>query len=72
VLTGVVSYTELDTAAPVAVAIRATGMRWLAIIVDLGALAGLTSVILVMLMSQPRLFFSMAKLIFIFYFLFFT
>ncbi|CAG8611314.1 4405_t:CDS:2 [Paraglomus brasilianum] len=61
VMTGVVSYTELNTAAPIAVAIRATGMRWLGIIVDLGALAGLTSVILVMIMSQPRIFYTMAK-----------
>ncbi|CAG8534066.1 5672_t:CDS:2 [Paraglomus occultum] len=60
VMTGVVSYKDLNTAAPIAVAIQATGMRWLAIIVDIGAIAGLTSVILVMIMSQPRIFYTMA------------
>ncbi|RIA83029.1 amino acid permease-domain-containing protein [Glomus cerebriforme] len=61
VLTGVVSYHELDSSAPIAVAVSATGMRWLGIIVDLGALAGLTSVILTSLMGQPRIFYSMAN-----------
>ncbi|CAG8534084.1 5673_t:CDS:2 [Paraglomus occultum] len=53
VMTGVVNYTQLNSAAPIAVAIQATGMRWLTVIIDLGALAGLTSVILISLMSQP-------------------
>ena len=60
-MTGVVNYTELNTAAPIAVAIQATGMRWLTVIIDLGALAGLTSVILISLMSQPRIFYIMAQ-----------
>src|SRR5205085_1010112 len=44
-----------------AVAIAAMGMPWLSGFVNLGAIAGLTSVILVMLLSQPRIFFAMAK-----------
>jgi APA family basic amino acid/polyamine antiporter len=61
VLTGVVNYKQLDVPDPVAVAIDAMGMRWLSPIVKLGAIAGLSSVILVMLLSQPRIFYSMAR-----------
>ena len=60
-MTGVVNYKQLDVPDPVAVAIDAMGMKWLSGIVKLGAIAGLSSVILVMLLSQPRIFFSMAK-----------
>ncbi len=60
VLTGLVSYSKLNVADPVALAVDATGIHWLAILVKLGAIAGLTSVILVLLMGQPRIFFSMA------------
>jgi APA family basic amino acid/polyamine antiporter len=60
VLTGVVNYSRLNVANPVALAIDATGILWLAVFVKLGAIAGLTSVILVLLMGQPRIFFSMA------------
>ena len=52
-MTGVVPYHELDSPAPIAIAVSKLGMRWLGIIVDLGALAGLTSVILINLMGQP-------------------
>jgi APA family basic amino acid/polyamine antiporter len=61
VMTGVVSYKQLNVPDPVAVAIDAMGLKWLSGIVKIGAIAGLSSVILVMLMSQPRIFFSMAK-----------
>ncbi|CAG8535264.1 2891_t:CDS:2 [Funneliformis mosseae] len=60
-LTGVVPYTELDSPAPVAVAINAMGMKWLGTIVDFGALVGLISGVLVLLVGQPRIFYSMAK-----------
>lgn len=60
VLTGVVNYSKLNVANPVALAIDATGIGWLSVCVKLGAIAGLTSVILVLLMGQPRIFFSMA------------
>ncbi len=61
VITGVVPYTRLNVANPVAVAIDATGIRWLEFSVKLGAIAGLTSVILVLLLGQPRILFSMAR-----------
>ncbi len=60
VLTGVVHYTQLNVPHPISVGIAATGIRWLEIVVEVGAIAGLTSVMLVMLMGQPRIFFSMA------------
>jgi APA family basic amino acid/polyamine antiporter len=60
VITGVVNYTTLNVADPVAVAIDAVGIHWLAVLVKLGAIAGLTSVILVLLLGQPRIIFSMA------------
>jgi basic amino acid/polyamine antiporter, APA family len=60
VLTGVVSYTQLGVPHPIAVGVEATGQRWLATLVEIGAIAGLSSVMLVMMMGQPRIFFSMA------------
>lgn len=61
VLTGVVSYTKLNVPDPVAVGVDATGLKWLGPIVKIGAIGGLSSVILVMLMSQPRIFWSMSR-----------
>ena len=63
VLTGIVSYTTLNVADPVAVGVDAMGkgMFWLRPIVKLAAIAGLSSVILVMLLGQPRIFYSMSK-----------
>ena len=62
VLTGMLPYTELGTPKPVATALAAyPSLLWLKTIVSIGAIAGLSSVILVMLMSQPRIFYSMAQ-----------
>jgi basic amino acid/polyamine antiporter, APA family len=62
VLTGVVNYKDLNTAAPLAVAVdRMHDYPWLGKLMKLGALAGLTSVMLVMLLGQSRVFFSMSK-----------
>jgi APA family basic amino acid/polyamine antiporter len=62
VLTGVVNYKELNTAAPLAVAVdKMTGYPWMGKLMKLGALAGLTSVMLVMLLGQSRVFFSMSR-----------
>ena len=63
VLTGIVSYTTLNVSDPVAVGVDAMGksMFWLRPIVKIAAIAGLSSVILVMLMGQPRIFYSMSK-----------
>ncbi len=61
VMTGVVYYTELGVPAPIALAIRTLDMPWLSVFVSLGAIAGITSVILVMLLGQPRVFYCMSK-----------
>jgi basic amino acid/polyamine antiporter, APA family len=63
VLTGIVSYTFLNVPDPIAVGVNAMGnsMFWLRPIIKLAAIAGLSSVILVMLMGQPRIFYSMSK-----------
>jgi len=61
VLTGMVSYTKLGVAAPVALAIDKTPFLWLNKLVKLGIIAGFTSVILVMLLGQSRVFYSMSR-----------
>ena len=62
VLTGLANYKEFkDVAAPVAVAIAHTPYTWLRPLVNLGIILGLTSVILVMLLGQSRVFFSMSR-----------
>ena len=61
VLTGMVPYTSLDVAAPVAVALDAhPQLSWLGVLVELGAIVGMTSVILISLLGQPRIFLAMA------------
>jgi APA family basic amino acid/polyamine antiporter len=60
VLTGMVNYTELNVAAPVALALdKYEGLRWLGIPVKIGAIAGMTSVMLVMTVGQARIFMTM-------------
>jgi APA family basic amino acid/polyamine antiporter len=61
VLTGIVPFTSLNVADPMAVGIDATGLFWLRPFVKLGAIAGLTSVVLVMLLAQPRIFYAMSR-----------
>jgi APA family basic amino acid/polyamine antiporter len=63
VLTGVVNYHSLNVSAPIAVAVDAFGAKlaWLRTFVKIGAIAGLSSVILVLLLGQPRIFYAMAK-----------
>jgi basic amino acid/polyamine antiporter, APA family len=61
VLTGIVPYDQLNVADPIAVGVDAVGISWLTPIVKLGAILGLTSVILVSLIGQPRIFYSMAR-----------
>jgi APA family basic amino acid/polyamine antiporter len=62
VLTGVVNYKELNVPAPVAFAVERVGssVSWTKTLIELGAIAGLSSVILVLLLAQPRIFFQMA------------
>jgi APA family basic amino acid/polyamine antiporter len=63
VLTGIMNYTKLNSDAPVADAVDAlgSGIGWLRGTIKIGAIAGLSSVILVMLLGQPRIFWTMAK-----------
>jgi APA family basic amino acid/polyamine antiporter len=63
VLTGIVKYTELNVPDPIAVGVNAAGpgLAWLRPLIKIGAIAGLSSVILVMLLGQPRIFYTMAK-----------
>lgn len=61
VLTGMVNYKNLDSAAPVAVAIDLTPYQWLKTAIKLAIIAGYTSVILVMLLGQSRVFYSMSR-----------
>ena len=60
VLTGVVHYSKLNVAAPVAIAIDAMRLFWLSPLIKIAAVVGLISVMLVQLMGQSRVFFSMA------------
>src|SRR5216110_825657 len=61
IATGVVPYKELNVPDPIAVAADHAGMGWMSSLIKLGAIAGLSSVILVMLLGQSRVFYSMAR-----------
>ena len=61
VLSGIVNFMDLDNAAPVAVAIDQTPYQWLKTAIKLAIIAGYTSVILVMLLGQSRVFYSMSR-----------
>jgi APA family basic amino acid/polyamine antiporter len=61
VLTGLVSYKTLNVSAPVALAIDATGVGWGSMLVKVGAVFGLATVMLVMLLGQTRVFYSMSR-----------
>jgi APA family basic amino acid/polyamine antiporter len=60
-MTGLVSYKTLNVSAPVALAIDATGVSWGSLLVKVGAVFGLATVMLVMLLGQTRVFYSMSK-----------
>ena len=61
VLTGMVKFSAIDIHAPIASAFAAHGVKSAVLLVSFGALAGLTSVLLVMMLSQARVFLSMAR-----------
>jgi APA family basic amino acid/polyamine antiporter len=61
VLTGLVNYSTLNVPAPVALGIDATGVSWGSMLVKIGAVFGLATVMLVMLLGQTRVFYSMSK-----------
>ncbi|HEX4408856.1 MAG TPA: amino acid permease [Xanthobacteraceae bacterium] len=60
VLTGIVSYDKLNVADPIAIGIDAIGLTWLSPVLKFGIILGLTSVILVGLLGQPRILYAMA------------
>jgi APA family basic amino acid/polyamine antiporter len=61
VVTGLVKYSSLDVPAPIAVAIDATGVTWGSKLVKLGAICGLSSAMVVTILGQSRIFFSMSR-----------
>lgn len=61
IATGVVPYRELDVPYPIALVADRAGLGWISSLISLGAIAGLSSVILVQLMAQSRVFYSMAR-----------
>jgi len=61
VLTGLIPYDKIDIHAPVAEALRLVGFKWGAAIVAIGAVAGITSVLVVMMLGQIRVFFAMSR-----------
>jgi len=62
VMTGLAPYTALGVAHPVSAALEAVPqLKWLEYLTNIGAVAGLSSVVLVMLMGQPRIFFTMSR-----------
>jgi APA family basic amino acid/polyamine antiporter len=61
VLTGMVPCDQIDTDAPIAAAFQRVGLHWGQFIISLGAVAGITSVMLVLMLSQPRVLLAMAR-----------
>lgn len=60
VMTGIVPYAQLNVAAPIGLAVERIGMPWFAVAIELGALIGITTAILVLLYGQSRIFSRMA------------
>jgi APA family basic amino acid/polyamine antiporter len=61
VLTGMVPYDKINIDAPVSDAFRQVGLPWAQFLISLGALTGITSVLLVLMLSQPRVMLAMAR-----------
>ncbi|AMV63497.1 Amino acid transporter [Pediococcus damnosus] len=61
VLTGMISYTKLNVADPVAFALQAVNQNWLAGLLSLGALAGMTTMMVTMIFSSSRLVYSTGR-----------
>jgi basic amino acid/polyamine antiporter, APA family len=61
VLTGMVPYDKINIDAPVSNAFAQAGLPWAQLLISFGAIAGITSVLLVMMLSQPRIFLAMAR-----------
>ena len=60
-LTGLVPYAELNVPDPIAKGVDVIGMTWFSVLIKIGALTGLTTVILVLLYGQSRIFFTMSQ-----------
>jgi APA family basic amino acid/polyamine antiporter len=60
-LTGAVHYSQLNVAAPIALGIDSTGVRWGSLVVKIGAFAGMSTTMLVMLLGQARILYSMSR-----------
>lgn len=61
VITGMVPYDKIDIDAPIPAAFARVGMPWAQFLISLGALSGITSVLLVLMLSQPRVMLAMAR-----------
>jgi APA family basic amino acid/polyamine antiporter len=61
VITGMVKYDQIDIHAPVPSAFASVGIGWAQLMISIGALAGITSVLLVLMLSQPRVMLAMAR-----------
>src|SRR5438094_4425758 len=61
IATGIVPYRDLNVPDPIAIAADRAGLGWMSTLIKLGAIAGLSSVILVMLLGQSRVFYSMSR-----------
>jgi APA family basic amino acid/polyamine antiporter len=61
IMTGVVPYTQLNVGDPVALVLNVLGMPWASMLISLGAICGITSVLLVLLLGQPRILFAMSR-----------
>jgi APA family basic amino acid/polyamine antiporter len=61
IMTGVVPYKQLGVAAPIALVLNTLKMPWASTVISVGAIAGITSVLLVLIMGQPRILFAMSR-----------
>jgi APA family basic amino acid/polyamine antiporter len=61
IMTGIVPYTQLGVADPIALVLNVLNMHWASALISVGAIAGITSVLLVLLMGQPRILFAMSR-----------
>jgi APA family basic amino acid/polyamine antiporter len=61
ILDAMVPFNQLNVAFPVAFAVNSVGLQWAGIIISFGAIAGLTTVLLVMMYGQTRIFYAMSR-----------
>lgn len=61
VVTGMVPYQQIDIDAPIAKAFSQVGVPWIHVLISIGALTGITSVLMVLMLSQPRIILAMAR-----------